>query len=113
MDATVAIACLLTDNELQQRRSEHLDRAASHLTPTRELEDRFEFNFCLTDDTVYPLAGIADLERKYCPFLDFALTVRSGADGVNLSITDPEEAKEAVRSLFGWNRTSTPPVEPR
>ena len=103
MNAPVAIACLLTDKELQQRRSEYLDRAASRLTGSRELADGFEFAFRLEDDTVVLLAEVVDLERKCCPFLNFALSVRSGTDRVDLSVTGPDGTKEAVRSLFGWN----------
>ena len=103
MDAAVTIACLLTDKELQERRSAYLDRAASLIVGRRELADGLEFTFRIEEGTIDLLAEIVELERKCCPFLDFKTTWRPDLSTAVVSITGPPGAKEAVGSLFGWN----------
>lgn len=106
MDAPVAIACLLGDKELQRRRSEYLDKAARLLTYARELANGFEYGFRIQDGTIALLAQIISLERKCCPFLDFAMFIRSDDPHVSVTLTGPAGTKEAVRSLFNWGRPS-------
>ena len=99
----IPIACHLTDKELQTRRKNYLDQAAESLIDSAELSDGFVYRFPLRESTLQNLAEIIDLERKCCPFLNFRLTIESGADLVSLELTGAEGTKEIVKSLFNWN----------
>lgn len=99
----IPIACYLTDKELQARRKNYLDKAAESLIDSAELSDGYVFRFPLRESTLQNLAEIIDLERKCCPFLNFRLTIESGADVVSLELTGAEGTKEIVKSLFNWN----------
>jgi len=96
-------ACYLTDKELQSRRKNYLDKAAESLIDSAELSDGYVFRFPLRESTLQNLAEIIDLERKCCPFLNFRLSVESGADVVSLELKGAEGTKELVKSLFAWN----------
>lgn len=99
----IPIACYLTDKELQERRKNYLKNAAESMLDSAELSDGFVYRFPLRKTTLQNLAEIIDLERKCCPFLNFRLSVESGADFVSLELTGAQGTKEIVRSLFGWN----------
>ncbi len=104
MNAEIPVACYLTDKELQARRRNYLDKAAASLLDSTEISEGFIYKFPLKPAILQDLAEIIDLERQCCPFLNFRLTVESGADHVSLELTGAEGTKEIVESLFGWNR---------
>lgn len=103
MSAQIPIVCALTDNQLQKRRRDFLDKAAESLIDSAELENGFRFRFLLKDSILQDLAEIIDLERKCCPFLNFSLNLEAGNDFVSLELTGAEGTKEIVRELFKWN----------
>lgn len=103
MNETIPVACYLTDQELQARCKNYLDKAAEFLIGATEIEDGFIYKFPLKPAALRDLAEIIDLERQCCPFLNFRLSVESGADFVTLEITGANGAKEIIESLFGWN----------
>lgn len=99
----IPIACYLTDQELQARRRDYLEKAAAALIDSSELTNGFSFRFPLEESTLRDLAEIIDLERKCCPFLNFKLTLEAGGDFVSLELTGADGTKEIVQSLFEWN----------
>ena len=103
MTAEIPIACFLTDNELQQRRANYLNKIAASLVDFKELENGFSYRFPVEKSMLTDLAEVIDLERKCCPFLNFKLSIESGSEFVSLELTGREGTKEMIRSLFEWN----------
>lgn len=99
----IPVACYLTDKELRARRKNYLNKAAESLIDSAELSGGFVFRFPLRPSILQNLAEIIDLERKCRPFLNFRLSVESGADFVSLELTGAEGTREIVKSLFNWN----------
>lgn len=103
MNPEIPIACYLTDQQLQGRRKNHLDKAAELLVDATEIANGFIYKFPLQSAILPDLAEIIDLERRCCPFLNFKLTVESGTNFVSLELTGAEGTKEVIKSLFGWS----------
>ncbi|HVE55694.1 MAG TPA: hypothetical protein VNB22_02635 [Pyrinomonadaceae bacterium] len=103
MNPEIPIACYLTDQELQARRKNYLDKTAELLVDSTEIEHGFIYKFPLKPAILQDLAEIIDLERQCCPFLNFKLSVESGTDFVALELTGAEGTKAIIKSLFGWN----------
>ena len=94
------VACSLTDNELQKRRREVLERARVAVTEIKELEDGFVFRFSNDGSRLTDLAGLVQLEHVCCPFLRFRITVEPGDGPICLEMTGPEGAKAFLAELF-------------
>ena len=94
------VACLLTDAQLQQRRTEVLLKAKLAVLEMKELEDGFAYRFPGDDNWLSELTHIISLERQCCPFLRFRLTVEPDNGPVWLELTGPEGTKNFLRSLF-------------
>jgi len=103
MNSEIPIACQLTDRELQARRKDYLDKTAELLVDSTEISNGFIYKFPLKSAILRDLAEIIDLERQCCPFLNFKLVVESGTEIVSLELTGADDAKEIIKSLFGWN----------
>ena len=103
MDKEIPIACSLTDNELQERRKNILSNFAASLIDSQELPDGFPFRFSISDSILQNLVTVINLERKCSPFLDFKLSLEAGKDFASLDLTGGQNAKKAIKELFGWN----------
>ena len=90
------IACTLTGDDFAQRTACIRQLASDHLSAVRRTP--------LSLELIYAPAAAAkvhDLVRKEgacCAFLTFDL--REATDGIHLTVTAPEEAREAVDMLF-------------
>ncbi|HKR59514.1 MAG TPA: hypothetical protein VJS64_07250 [Pyrinomonadaceae bacterium] len=101
MDANdLAIACNLTDAQLQQRRNAELSQAKSAMIATRETENGFVYQFDSSSERIAALTNLIDLEHQCCPFLTFRLTVEPGDRPVSLEISGPPGTKEFLVALF-------------
>lgn len=103
MTAEIPVACFLTDKELGQRRTDHLNKIAAALVDFKELENGFSYRFPIEGSMLQDLIEVIELERKCCPFLDFKLIIEAGSDLVSLELTGASGTKEMIRSLFEWN----------
>ncbi len=103
MTREIPIACALTGRDLQQRRRDYLDKIAVSLLDFEELKNGFSYRFPFREKILQDLAEIIDLERRCCPFLNFKLTVKTGADFVSLELTGAKGTKEMIKSLFEWS----------
>ena len=103
MKQNIPIACMLTDNELQERRKNYLAKTAKFLVGVEELENGFIYKFPVEDSLLQDLMAVINLERKCCPFLSFKLVLESQADTILLELTGTEGTKEMIKSLFEWN----------
>jgi hypothetical protein len=62
MTAEIPVACFLTDKELQQRRTDHLNKIAALLVDFKELENGFSYRF--------PIEGRFNFSRLFSKCYD-------------------------------------------
>lgn len=103
MNNKVLIACTLTDAELRSRRETFLRETAKSIVGVEELENGYRYLFPAEDLVLQELIYIVNLERKCCPFIDFALVIKGQSRYFSLELTGQDGAKEAIESLFNWN----------
>ena len=97
---SLAIACSLTDSELQERRRGLLQKLQSGVVEARELENGYAYSFPGDGDWLSELARLVDLERKCCPFLRFCITVEPGGGPIWLGMHGPDGTKEFLAANF-------------
>ena len=78
MENNLAIACSLTDAELQQRRKAELSVAKSAMIAVKETENGFVYKFESSSERIAALTNLVNLEHQCCPFLTFRITVEPG-----------------------------------
>lgn len=94
------VACNLTDAELQERRTEVLQKAGQAVLEVKETKNGYAYRFPSDDGWLNELAHIISLERRCCSFLDFRLTVEAGNGPIWLELTGPQGTKDFLASLF-------------
>jgi hypothetical protein len=94
------IACALTAPELHERRSTVLAKVRRGVIEVKELPDGYAYAFPGTSEWLSELAGLVDLERQCCPFLQFRITVAANGGPLTLQMTGPEGTKEFLWSVF-------------
>ena len=97
---SLPIACSLTAPELQARRANVLQKVRRAVSEVRELKDGYAYTFPSTSECLAELAGLIDLERRCCPFLQFRITVAANEGPLVLEMTGPEGTKEFLRNTF-------------
>ena len=97
---SLPIACTLTNSELQERRSNLLQKVRRVVVEVRELDDGYAYSFPSEGEWLRELAGLIDLERECCPFLRFRLTVEANGGPTWLELTGPEGTKDFLASTF-------------
>ena len=97
---SLPIACTLTSSELQERRSNSLQKVRRGVVEVRELEDGYAYSFPSKGEWLREVAGLIDLERECCPFLRFRLTVEANGGPMWLELTGPEGTKDFLASTF-------------
>ena len=101
------IACVLealTGGKQKRRRVlvEQLSRTVTGLT---ELETGFMLQIRNDRSTREIAEELIALERKCCPFLEFALQGEHSGDSISLSITGKDGVKEFLRQQLGLNKS--------
>lgn len=84
---SLPIACNLTAPELQVRRATVLQKVRRAVSEVRELENGYAYTFPSTSEWLAELAGLIDLERQCCPFLQFRITVAANDGPLVLEMT--------------------------
>ncbi len=97
---SLPIACNLTAPELQARRANVLEKARRAVVKMEELDDGYSYTFSSASEWLSELAGLVDLERQCCPFLQFRITVAANDGPLVLEMTGPEGTKEFLMSTF-------------
>jgi hypothetical protein len=64
----------------------------------RELADGYAFSYPAESDVILKLAEFVTLERRCCPFFDFALEIGADAGHVRLRIGGSPGVKEFLRA---------------
>lgn len=91
------IACSL-QSHMVAGRLDDWDRVVSEATARSRIPDGIRLHF--TDDLdIGALAELAAAEQQCCSFFEFEIGV--AADGVTLSVTGPDDARDVIASVFG------------
>jgi hypothetical protein len=94
------VACNLTEDQLQERRTEVLKTLKSALVETKELEDGYAYCFPSDESWITELTKLITAERACCPFLRFNLRIEPSRGPIWLELTGPEGTKDFLQSLF-------------
>ena len=100
MEDNLAIACSLTDAQLQQRRKAELSEVKAAMIAVKETENGFVYQFESSGERIAALTNLVNLEHECCPFLTFRITVEPGDRPVSLEISGPPGTKEFLAALF-------------
>jgi hypothetical protein len=93
------IACNMGAFNDEERRHYDVLRAKVHaaVEDIRELADGFSIRLSCDPEVLATAGEWIALERRCCPFFDFALSVPRGDGPAELRITGPAPAKEILR----------------
>jgi hypothetical protein len=99
--AAPAIACRADalDKEQRARQKALLETVRRTAVVARELPDGFLLSVPTDGALFVQLAEWISLERRCCPFLEFALEWKT--DGVSVRLTGPEGVKEMIAAEMG------------
>ena len=100
MNATLPIACSLTDSEFRERRKTVLREARQKMLEVKEIADGYVYRFPSDDESLAQIINLVRLERKCCQFLQFRITVEAGEGDAWLELTGAEGTKQFLTSLF-------------
>ena len=92
--ANSALACSLSEEDLDNRRRMIRDMLTPHLVSVDTLDNALRLVFPHTRDVQDQLESLVALERECCGFLAFDLT--TGHEHITLTIEGPAEARETL-----------------
>ncbi len=95
------VACALLETEMQQRRSQTLERVFARVQERRPLDDGYALRFAADNAILAELMQLIQLERQCCAFLRFHLIVEPGHGPVWLELTGPNGTKSFLESALG------------
>ena len=96
---SLPIACVLSPDEIRERRSGLLPGLAASATEIGSLEDGFRIVF-KADVSLTAIAEVIEQERRCCPFLQFALLVVPAGQPIELAVTGPPGTREFLGALL-------------
>ncbi|MGD8568506.1 MAG: hypothetical protein PVJ39_10490 [Gammaproteobacteria bacterium] len=92
------VACTLTSDEQQQRKTELRVTVLKHLVSTQEVDNGFKLIFNESPTLRDSLETLVKLENQCCGFLTFSIS--ASGNGLSLSIEGPPEAKAAIQAFL-------------
>lgn len=92
------IACTLTENNQQHRKSILRTEVLKHLVSTQEMERGIKLTFNESAALRTSLEALVELESQCCGFLSFDIS--SSKDGLSLSVGGPPDAKEFIQTFL-------------
>jgi len=95
------VACTLSDNEFQQRRSGLLAKVWDKIQEVKSIDSGYALRFESTDEILEELTRLIQLERSCCQFLEFNLRVLPEQGPIWLELSGPDGTKEFLDSLLG------------
>ncbi|MEJ7678337.1 MAG: hypothetical protein WKG06_10850 [Segetibacter sp.] len=98
----IAVACKLTNPELQKRKAEVIDILKSKVVTRKELSNGFEYTFDGSDMMIDNVVRFIKSERICCNFFTFRLAIENNENNITLSITGPDGAKNFITSEMSF-----------
>src|SRR5262245_55291777 len=94
----IPIACTLTSEQLQERRSTLLEPVSQAVLEVQEREQGYAYRF--PANMLEALFQVIRLEHQCCAFLRFTLTVEPGDGPLWLEVAGPEGTKELLAAFL-------------
>jgi hypothetical protein len=94
------IACTLTPDELQARRSGLLPGVLDRADRIEPLAEGYRLCFAASTDALQAVTAMVDAERQCCRFLRFALTIEPDLGPLVLDVTGPPGTRDFLGSLI-------------
>jgi len=95
------VACTLSDNEFQERRSGLLAKVRDKIHEVRSIDSGYALRFESTNEIIDELTTLIQLERSCCQFLEFNLRVLPEQGPIWLELSGPNGTKEFLDCLLG------------
>lgn len=93
--------CLLSDSDLQQRKSDAQKNVFSKVVKTEELDNGYVFYFEDKDDIDEQLTFYLLAEKRCCSFFQLDLSVKPNHSGIAFTISGAPGAKTFLKSMIG------------
>ena len=97
---SLPIACTLTPDALQRRRTERRPGLAGRALETQPIADGFAWRFEATSETLRDVAAVIAAEHACCAFLRFEMTVEPGNGPLWLRVTGPPGTREFLEDVI-------------
>src|SRR5262245_50419751 len=98
--ASLPIACNLTQGELTSRRDGLLPGLLSKAHSRETIPGGFRWSFSDSGGLVKEVASVIDAERGCCRFLTFRLSLEPDCGPLQMEITGPEGTQQFLLSLL-------------
>jgi hypothetical protein len=97
------LACDLSALDHAQRARHSALRAElrARRLDAREVADGYEFSYPVEPEMIVKLAEFVTLERRCCPFFNFALGIAAGAAEIRLTIGGDSDVKAFLKGQQG------------
>jgi hypothetical protein len=100
-DASLPVACTLTEVELARMRRGLLPGLLARARAQESIQGGFRWRFDPAADLVKDAAAVIDAEHRCCRFLRFLLLVEPGDGPVWIEVTGPEGTEAFLSTLLG------------
>ena len=94
------IACTLTPDALQARRTGLLADLLRRIDGREDLPNGIRLQFTSTAETLTTIASVVEAERHCCRFLRFGITIEPDGGPVFLELSGPLGTREFVTALL-------------
>ena len=93
------IACTLTPEQLQARRSSLLPGVLERAETIEPIAEGYRVRFRASSETLQAIAAMVDAERQCCRFLRFQLTIEPDEGPVALDVTGPPGTRDVLAAI--------------
>jgi hypothetical protein len=94
---TCLIACHLSDEAFKKRKTTIASTIISKIIQAEELENGYQFSFAYSEGMLIELAHFINVEKGFCPFINFHLMLNNNSNNVVLKLTGAEGTKEFIK----------------
>lgn len=99
-DESPAVACTVTDQQLQERPTHLWETIVEAYSGSEEQPSGYTHTFDGTDDSLVALATFVSNEHECCSFARYAIEIAPPYDETRLTITGPDGTKELFDEEF-------------
>ena len=94
------VACRLLPAELRRREATLLADVRRQVVSAHPLEDGYALLLKPDDSTIRLVAGVIEVERRCCPFLQFRLTLAQESRGLLFEMRGPDGSRELLAQVL-------------
>jgi hypothetical protein len=82
---------------IRKRKTTVIRELSEKIILTEEMDEGYCFTFSYSDETFFRLAEFINLEKEYCPFFDFNLSMSGSSNTISLSLSGAEGIKNFIK----------------